>query len=217
MSPKFPTITLLIGLFAGCAEQCPLVDNAPKPGHAIYVTDTVFPVQFAVPDTVRLHYQGCKECSGGKSVSWVVNEEHCGNAAPDFYLNMERNDTISASACRSWTIDEEQARCGPSTLETWRLYDCNYETKEECLTGSSWYRIAYFSFYEKPKGSEAIYYNGYSVTIFKDGLVLDGAIKYVCSEPMDVRPKQQWMLSWLKAIKILTEEEWKDSLRRVEK
>ncbi|MBK7249112.1 MAG: hypothetical protein IPI05_15820 [Flavobacteriales bacterium] len=147
----------------------------------------------------------------------VVNEEHCGNAAPDFCRKMERNDTISASACRSWTIAEEQARCGPSTLETWRLYDCNYETKEECLTGSSWYRIAYFSFYEKPKGSEAIYYNGYSVTIFKDGLVLDGAIKYVCSEPMDVRPKQQWMLSWLKAIKILTEEEWKDSLRRVEK
>ena len=175
-------------LFIGCAGPCPMIGDFPKPEHAIYITDSDFPVQFTVPDTVSLHYQGCKECSGGKSASWVVCEERCWNAAPDFSLNMERSDTMSPRGYRTWAMAEEQSRCDSSTLAIWRLYNCTYETIEECLSDNSWYRIAHFSFLESSKGREKKYYNGYKIAIIKDGLVLDGAIKYVCSEPMDVHP-----------------------------
>lgn len=207
-SPIPPAVVLFVGLLFGCAGPCPMVGDFPKPEHAVYITDSDFPVQFMVPDTVHVHYQGCKDCSGGKMAFWFVSEESCWNASPDFGLNMKRNDTISARAYRTWAMAEEQYSCDPSTLDIWKKYDCMYTTIEECRSGNSWYRLARFSFSENPTGKATKYYSGYKVTIFKNGLVVDGAIKYVCSEPMDVRPKEEWMLSWLRSIRILSDVEW---------
>ena len=103
-----------------------------------------------------------------------------------YYLNMERNDSISGQAYRNRALAEELAHCDPSTLEIWRLYDCVYETTEECLSGNSWYRIGHFSFTKHPDGPDTKYYNGFKVNIFKDGLVVFGMIQYACSAPMDM-------------------------------
>jgi hypothetical protein len=191
-------------------------ENA-APEHSVYVTDSDFPVQFAVPDTSTLHYQGCKECSGGKEIYWFGNNVLCWNAAPSFGLRIFRNDTMTAKSYRNWALAEEQDPCDPSTLGIWRLYDCAYETKQECLSGNSWYRLAHYSFFKNPKGYRMKYYNGYKVSIFKDGLVVSGTLSYHCSEPVDLSAKEPWVLSWLMSIRVLSDMEWKEALRNPER
>jgi hypothetical protein len=130
-----------------------------------------------------------------------------------FFLNMERNDTMTARSYRAWALAEEKAPCDQSTLDIWRLYDCVYTPMEECMSGNSWYRVTRFSFIADLRGPEPKYHNGYEVIIYKDGLIVRGIMSYNCSRSADLQSKEQWILSWLRSIRILTDEEWNKELK----
>jgi hypothetical protein len=112
---------------------------------------------------------------------------------------------------------ESQYHCDPSTLDIWRKYDCVDETIDECLSRNSWYRLSYFSYYIPPEGLGSGFRNGYTVDIYKDGLVVSGTLSYHCSEHVDLSAKERWILSWLKSIRVLSDMEWKEALRNPER
>lgn len=200
-------------LCTGCKTTCPTIGELSAPQRAVYVVDSAFPVQFAIPDSVTLEYDGCSECSGGKGIYWYGSSELCWNAAPSFGLNIQRNDTMTARTCKAWTRMDSQVYCDPSTIDLFRKYDCVDETIDECLSGNSWYRLSHFSYNIPSEGLGSGFRNGYRVDIFRDGLVVSGTLIYHCSEPVDLSAKEQWILSWLRSIRVLSDVEWKEALR----
>lgn len=215
--PNYLCTCSLMLLIMGCKAPCPTIGELSAPEHAVYVTDSDFPVQFAIPDSVTPHYDGCTECSGGKGIHWYGSNELCWNAGPSFGLNIQFNDTMTARTCKAWTRMESQAYCDPSTLDIWRKYDCMDETIDECLSGNSWYRLSHFSYHIPSSGLGSGFWNGYSVDIFKDGLVVSGTLSYHCSEHVDLNAKEPWILSWLRSIRVLSNEEWKEALKNPRK